>query len=256
MALCYDGPGSLRQTQGRAVLGCEGLWSQGEVGQAARVKPCGDGQGQGDSCHCSLGLKRPPWGSGDPGHWGQLVSKAPFRPSWAPSCVSGNQAWPLPWMPGPWGESPAQGPCRSCDFLRAGRLGSFSGCGVGCSLFEDPGRLPPKLPQTITPSLDFPWSLAVLEPMVGVYGPSWAQRSQPSSGRRDTDPWTLSVRDTPSPPQPFGPLAPCHPLLLTLPCPLGFCFYFSLSFCLKHTQPTLPPPPAGLHLLRPSLAGS
>ena len=122
VALCYDGPGSLRQTQGRAVLGCEGLWSQGEVGQAARVKPCGDGQGQGDSCHCSLGLKGPPWGSGDPGHWGQLVSKAPFRPSWAPSCVSGNQAWPLPWMLGPRGESPAQGPCRSCDFLRAGRL--------------------------------------------------------------------------------------------------------------------------------------
>ena len=88
-----------------AVLGCEGLWCQGEVGQAARVKPCGDGQGQGDSCHCSLGLKGPPWGSGDPGHWGQLVNKAPFRPSWAPSYVSGNQAWPLPRMLGPQGES-------------------------------------------------------------------------------------------------------------------------------------------------------
>ena len=28
-----------------------------------RVKPCGDGQGQGDPCHCSLGLKGPPHGA-------------------------------------------------------------------------------------------------------------------------------------------------------------------------------------------------
>ena len=127
-----------------AVLGCEGLWCQGEVGQAARVKPCGDGQGQGDSCHCSLGLKGPPWGSGDPGHWGQLVSKAPFRPSWAPSCVSGNQAWPLPWMLGPRGESPAQGPCRSCDFLRAGRLQKLLWMWSGVQSVRGPWSAPPE----------------------------------------------------------------------------------------------------------------
>ena len=120
---------------------------------------------------------------------------------------------------------------------------------MGCSLFKGPGRLPLNLPQTIITSLDFTPSLPVLDPIVRGGGPSWVQRSQPGSGRKGPDPWTLSVRHTPSPPR----LSDLWPLVIPsfghLPSPLCFCVYFCLSFCLKHTQLTLPPPPAGLHPL-------
>ena len=122
---------------------------------------------------------------------------------------------------------------------------------MGCSLFKGPGRLPLNLPQTIITSLDFTPSLPVLDPIVRGGGPSWVQRSQPGSGRKGPDPWTLSVRHTPSPPR----LSDLWPLVIPsfghLPSPLCFCFYFCLSFCLKHTQLPLPPPQQGSTLSAP-----
>lgn len=107
----------------------------------------------------------------------------------------------------PRGESPAQGPCRSCAFLRAGRLQKLLWMWSGVQSVPGPWSAPPDASSNYCPKSGLPWSLPVLELMVGGgggYGPSWAQRSQPSSERRGPDPWTLSVRDTPSLPQPLS----------------------------------------------------
>ena len=50
---------------------------------------------------------------------------------------------------------------------------------MGCSLIQGPGWLPPKLPQTMVPSLDFPPSHPALELMEG---------DAAQTGLRDPDP--------------------------------------------------------------------
>ena len=111
---------------------------------------------------------------------------------------------------------------------------------MGCSPFEGPGRLPPNLPQTIVPSLDFTPSLPMLEPMVGGRGPSWAQRSPPSSGRRVLF-WDPECKGHPLPAPPLRPLAPCLPFLLTSPLPPLFLLLFLTQF-LSQKHPADPAP--------------
>lgn len=111
---------------------------------------------------------------------------------------------------------------------------------MGCSLFEGPGRLPPNLPQTIVPSLDFTPSLPMLQPMVGECGPSWAQRSPPSSGRRGLS-WDPESKRHALPAPALRPLAPCLPLLLTPRFPLFFLLLFLTQF-LSQTLPAAPIP--------------
>ena len=75
----------------------------------------------------------------------------PRRPARLPSAPSeGHILWvrhtgpALPWMPGPRGESPPQGPCRSCDFLRAGQLQKLLWMWSGVQSVRGPWSAPPE----------------------------------------------------------------------------------------------------------------
>lgn len=166
--------------------------------------------------------------------------------------MSGTQARPPPWVPGPRGESPAQAPCRSCDLLRAGWLWKLLWMWSGVQSDPGPWSDSPEAPSNYGPKS----GLSPIPPCAradggwGGRGPNWAQGSDPAQGGWPC-PRTPSVRDTPSQPRPLRPLAPCLPLLLS-PLP-PFLLQF-LSQFLSQTDTADPASTlAGLHPLLPSL---
>ena len=109
-----------------------------------RVKHCGADQGMETPGSVTEDWG-PEQGSGNPGQRGpdgqQGSLQLLLRDT---SCGYGTQARPLPWMPGPVGEFQPQGPCRSYDFLRAGRLQKPLRMWSGVQSVSGPWLAPPK----------------------------------------------------------------------------------------------------------------
>lgn len=150
---------------------------------------------------------------------------------------------PRPWMPGPVESFTPQGPCRSCDFLRAGLkymkpLRMWSG--VQSALWALAGSSS----SNYNPVWTFPGP-SFTQLMVGVWSAN--EILDPDHGGGVLWTLTLSVRDMSSCPTPQTSGSPCLPLLLTLP--TLFLLLLLSQFLSQTSPPTLPPPPAGLHPL-------
>ena len=144
-----------------------------------RVKRCGAGQGME-----TPGTVTEDWGpeqgSGDAGQQGSDGQQGSLQLLLRDtSCGYGTQARPLPWMPGPVGEFQPHGPCRSCDFLRAGRLQKPLRMWSGVQSVSGPWLAPPKASSNYHPKSGLSRSLPSFQLMVG---------GMAQAGLRDPDP--------------------------------------------------------------------